>query len=70
MVKCHLNNSRILENKIVSDQYLSYGKTLNVPTSHKHCYLPEDVSLNLFSCASSRSLLKIALLLYMQLIFE
>lgn len=43
MVKCHLNNSRILENKIVSDQYL-YGKTLNVPTSHKH--LPEDVSLN------------------------
>lgn len=42
MVKCHLNNSRILENKIVSDQYLSYGKTLNVPTSH----LPEDVSLN------------------------
>lgn len=44
MVKCHLNNSRILENKIVSDQYLSYGKTLNVPTSHKH--LPEDVSLN------------------------
>lgn len=46
MVKCHLNNSRILENKIVSDQYLSYGKTLNVPTSHKHCYLPEDVSLN------------------------
>lgn len=42
MVKCHLNNSRILENKIVSDQYL-YGKTLNVPTSHKHCYLPEDV---------------------------
>lgn len=42
MVKCHLNNSRILENKIVSDQYLSYGKTLNVPTSHKHCYLRED----------------------------
>lgn len=46
MVKCHLNNSKILENKIVSDQYLSYGKTLNVPTLHKHCYLPEDVSLN------------------------